>query len=102
MRIPEKSPTGKKLTNMQMQSSPKRVAAVFATLALAIVCVFTGMLAAITATAPNVSLPGCADGISSFCTKGIYISYASDSSSFACGGECPGVCPCPYAFEGRQ
>jgi hypothetical protein len=96
MRIPEKSPTGEEPRSIQVPPLRKRVVTMFATLALAIVCILTGMPAA---TAPTVSFPGCAANISGPCAKGTYIPYASDSSALACGGECPGLCPCPSALK---
>jgi hypothetical protein len=79
MRIPEISPTGQE----PRRPFYTRTATVLATLALPIVYILTGMPAA---TAPALSLPGCAGSI-------------SDSSVVACGGECPGLCPCPFALK---
>lgn len=72
MRIPERSLAGEEPRNIQVPPSRKRAMTMFATLALTIVCILTGM------PAP----------------------YAPDSSVLACGGECPGLCPCPSAPEG--
>lgn len=105
MRIFETSSTGEEPRNVQRWPSHKRAATVFAMLGLTIACILTGMpaaTAATAATAPTVSLPGRAGNIFDSGAKGRYITYVTDSSVLACEGECPGLCPCPYAFKGDE
>lgn len=99
MRIPETSPVGEAPRSIQAQPSRKRIVTVFATFTLAIVCILTGTPAA---TALTVNLPSCAGSTSGLCARGMYIPSTSDFLALACGGECPGFCPCPSLNQGRQ
>lgn len=75
----------------------KRIVTAFGMLALVIVCFFTGASAATAATVPTANLPGSASDNPGSCARATHISSASDSSVLACGGECPGFCPCPVS-----
>ena len=99
MRIPEASPIGEELRSIQLRPSCERVVTVFARLVLSIVCLLIGMPAATVATKPTPSLPGSAASIFGLGARGRYTTYASDSSVLACGGVCPGLCPCPSALK---
>lgn len=102
MRIPETCPGGEEPISIQAQPSRKRTVTVFATFVLAIVCILTGTSVATAATAPTINLPSCAGSNSGPCVRGMYIPFTSDSPALACGGECPGFCPCPSLNQGRQ
>jgi hypothetical protein len=80
MKIPEIPLVGEASRSIQAQPSRTRIVTVFVTFALTIVCILAGAPAATAATAPTV------------------IPSASDRSFHACGGECPGFCPCPSQY----
>lgn len=88
-------PVGETPESIQVQSSDKRIMAALAVLVLTIACLLAGTPVAATATAPTVSLSGRASETSSPYARGMRILSASDSLVLACGGECPGLCPCP-------
>lgn len=95
MRIPEAPPAGEAPRNIQTQPSRKRIVTLFVTFVLTTVGMLAGAPAATASTAPTVNPPSCAGDTSGPGDRGMYISSASDSSALACGGECPGFCPCP-------
>lgn len=99
MRVPEKSPAGKTPRSIQEQPLRKRTVTVLATFVLALACILTGTPAATAATVPAVNLAGCADDTSGPCAREMYIPSASDSAVLACGGACPGLCPCPSELK---
>jgi hypothetical protein len=80
MRILE-GPSRKAPRRIQVQSSRKHTLTAFATWALVIGWILAGMPVATAATA-NLS-------------EGMRIPSASASLMLACGGACPGLCPCP-------
>jgi hypothetical protein len=84
---------------VQSRLSCERVVTVFARLVLSMVYLLIGVSAATVATEPTVSLPGYAGSIFALGAKGRYITYALDSPVLACGGVCPGLCPCPSASK---
>jgi hypothetical protein len=78
MRVTEASPRGEALKGIvRAQPSRARAATLLGALILAICCVPTGTPVG---TAPSGSLSGI--------------------SFLACGGACPGICPCPYQLKG--
>lgn len=81
MRILAKPPEEEAPRSIQASPLRKRIITAFAAFALVIFCVFSGMPAA---TAPTANLAGW-----------MRIPSASPSLIFACGGACPGLCPCP-------
>ncbi len=99
MMIPETLPVRGAPRSIQAQPPRKRTVTVFATFVLITVCILTGAPAATAAAAPTVTLPGCAGDSSGPCAGGMYIRFASDSPALACGGACPGVCPCPSELK---
>jgi hypothetical protein len=78
-------------TSRTMQVPPpsrKCVSTAFATFALVFGCILAGMPVA---TAPTANLSG-----------GMRIPSASASLILACGGACPGLCPCPSELNVGQ
>jgi hypothetical protein len=70
---------------IQVQPSRKCAVTSFATFYLVIGCILAGMPVT---TAPTVNLSG-----------GMRIPSASASLILACGGACPGLCPCPSGLN---
>jgi len=99
MRIPESSPIGQEPRSIQLRPSCERIVTVFARLVPSFVCLLIGVPAAMIATDSTVSPPGHAARIFGLGAKGRSGTYVSDSSVLACGGVCPGVCPCPSALK---
>ena len=96
MRIPETPLVGDAPRSIQAQRPRKRTVTVFATFSLIAVCSLTGAPAATAVTAPTVNLLSCAGNSPGPCGGGgMYIPSASDRPFLACGGACPGFCPCP-------
>lgn len=81
MRISEKYSRGEALTIIRKPTVRKRTVTAFVTFSL----VIAGMLAA---AAPTVNLSGQ-----------MRIPATSKSLILACGGACPGLCPCPSELK---
>ncbi len=95
MKIPETPPVGE-APRIQAQPSRKRTVTLFTTFALTVVCILAGAPAATAASASTVNLLSCADDTPGPCAAGgTHILSASNLPFPACGGECPGFCPCP-------
>lgn len=75
MMIPEPLPARGAPRSIQAQPPRERTVTLFATFALIATCILTGAPAATTATAPTVH------------------------PALACGGACPGLCPCPSELK---
>lgn len=85
MRIPAQSASKEASRITHISPLRKRTMTMLAALALVFGCILTGMSAA---TAPTADLPG-----------GMRMPSTSESLILACGGACPGICPCPYELK---